>query len=337
MKKFGIIGYGRFGKLWSTCLTPYGEVFVYDEKLTIEKQSREFSFGVRMTTLANVVAVDMLFLAVPVSEFVQCCHRIAPLLPPTTVVIDVCGVKVYPATMMQEMLPYHQSLIATHPLFGPDSVALLGLAGRRIALCPLRADKKEISEIKKLFSALKLEILETTPDEHDRQMARSQALVHLLGRAFADLHLSDQIISTPDYQSLRKIDTLVNNDTWQLFFDMQRYNPYTADMRKTLRQSLARLEEKIVGDATIENDLLDTLRQGINDVDEEMITLISRRLALGKKIQTYKKEHGLPVVDATREEHLAKEHRRLAKEQGIENELLVKKIFALLINAIKKI
>lgn len=339
MKKFGIIGYGRFGKLWSTCLAPYGKVFVYDEKFAADKKPRELSSGVITAPLGDVVAVNMLFLAVPVSVFSACCHQIAPLLSPTTIVVDVCGVKVYPARTMQEILPRKQPIIATHPLFGPDSVALLGLAGRRIVLSPLRASTKEIAELKKLFTVLKLEIVETTPDEHDRQMARSQALVHLLGRSFADLHLTEQRISTLDYQSLRKIDTLVNNDTWQLFFDMQRYNPYTTAMRATLRQSLAALEEKIMeGDSTSDSagDPLGNWRQAIDATDKEIIALLSRRLALGKKIQAYKKAHGMPVVDATREQQLAITHRRLAEASGIEDFALVEEIFTLLMNAVKK-
>jgi prephenate dehydrogenase len=69
--------------------------------------------------------------------------------------------------------------------------------------------------------------------------------VHLLGRALASLNLEKQEISTPDYESLLNISSLVNNDTWQLFFDMQRYNPYAEEMRRTLRASLDDLETRI--------------------------------------------------------------------------------------------
>lgn len=31
--KFGIVGFGRFGQLWTNALLPFGEVFVYDKSV----------------------------------------------------------------------------------------------------------------------------------------------------------------------------------------------------------------------------------------------------------------------------------------------------------------
>ena len=36
-------------------------------------------------------------------------------------IVDVCSVKVYPKDMMLKYLPADSDIIATHPLFGPDS------------------------------------------------------------------------------------------------------------------------------------------------------------------------------------------------------------------------
>jgi prephenate dehydrogenase len=76
-------------------------------------------------------------------------------------------------------------------------------------------------------------------------MAKSQSLVHFFGRALTGLNLRKQNISTPDYDSLLKINDLVNNDTWQLFFDMQLYNPYAKKVRKSLLSALKNLDNKI--------------------------------------------------------------------------------------------
>jgi prephenate dehydrogenase len=240
----GIIGYGRFGQLWADALAPLVRTVVYDEKWEGAGKPvlpPTFASG----TLKDVAAAEVLFLAVPISQLETCCSRLASEVPANTIVVDVSSVKVYPAKVMEAVLPGEQPLIGTHPLFGPDSVARLGLPGRRIAFCSLRATAKQAEAVRWLLTALRLQIIETTPEDHDRQMARSQALVHLLGRTFANLKLEKQEMSTPDYESLLNINSLVNNDSWQLFFDMQRYNPYAAPMRRALRNSLEEIEELI--------------------------------------------------------------------------------------------
>ena len=46
---------------------------------------------------------------------------------------------------------------------------------------------------------------------------------------------------------------------------------------------------------------LQNFRQKIDKIDEEMTRLFTERMALSAQIATYKKEHGLPVLDAARE------------------------------------
>ncbi|MFA5813748.1 MAG: prephenate dehydrogenase/arogenate dehydrogenase family protein, partial [Patescibacteria group bacterium] len=138
--KYGIIGYGRFGKLWADVLSSYGDVLIYDKNQT-EKN----------TSLAKAIKTDLLFLLVPISEMENCCREIAPLLGPKTIVIDACSVKVHPVKVMRKWLPKNQPIIATHPLFGPDSVARLGLKNQRIVVSPVRAGAAERKKFEKIL------------------------------------------------------------------------------------------------------------------------------------------------------------------------------------------
>jgi len=70
------------------------------------------------------------------------------------------------------------------------------------------------------------------PDKRDKCLIRK-------------IFLKKQEIFTPDYESLLKINDLVNNDTWQLFFDMQLYNPYAKKIRKDLLVALKNLDSKL--------------------------------------------------------------------------------------------
>lgn len=46
-------------------------------------------------------------------------------------------------------------------------------------------------------------------------------------------------------QALLNINSLVANDTWQLFLDMHQYNPYVKEIRQKLIDQLIKLDKKI--------------------------------------------------------------------------------------------
>ncbi len=247
---FGIIGFGRFGQLWAECLKPFGEVKIYDKKTPTPAPAAKnaksvISKNFRFVSLKEVAAVDLLFLLVPISEIENICKKIAPLLNTQTVVIDACSVKTAPARSMKKWLPAGQPIIATHPLFGPDSVKKFGLENQKIVTCSVRATAAQLTSFEKMLKKLKLKIIHATPQQHDLQMAKSQALVHFLGRGLGPLNLGPQPIATPDYNTLLRMNDMVNNDTWQLFYDMQNYNPYTQKIRNTFLKSLQKLDHGI--------------------------------------------------------------------------------------------
>ena len=49
---------------------------------------------------------------------------------------------------------------------------------------------------------------------------------------------------------------------------------------------------------------LNTLRQSIDSIDKEMVALFRRRMEVSRQVAAYKKEHGLPTLDAGRERAL---------------------------------
>ncbi len=236
--RFGIIGLGRFGRIWTQALLPFGEVMVYDKKN-------------QGTHLQEAASADVVFLTVPISEIESCCYEIKPYLKPTSIIADCCSVKVYPVQVMKEVFSSSQAMVATHPLFGPDSVQKSGgLSGHKMVVCPLDGQQEHADYLALLFDKMGLTILMTTPEEHDRQMANSQSLVHFIGRGLASLNLKQQDLSTPDFQALLNINSIVMNDTWQLFLDMHRYNPYAREIRKNFLIELIKLEEEIEYDKT---------------------------------------------------------------------------------------
>ena len=239
----GIIGFGRFGKLASHYLAKDFEVFVHTRADKADEISRA---GAKAAAIEAVCSQDIIIPCVPISIFKDFLKDIAPLIKPDALVVDVCSVKEYPVQWMREILPDTVSILATHPMFGPDS-ASDSLEGRKICLCKVKIAENQYRKIPRYLSAKGLVVIEATARQHDEQIATSLALTHLIGRTLSETGASRLEIDTEGYKRLLHILEVVERDTWQLFLDMHRYNPYARKKRMEFMDNMkgisARLEQ----------------------------------------------------------------------------------------------
>ena len=237
----GIIGFGRFGELTARYLAEDFEVFVFNRT---NKSAGIKKSGARSASLRTVCRQKIVILCVPISALKQVLVEIGPLLKKDSVVVDVCSVKVYPTQWMKASLPETVSILATHPIFGPDSAAD-SLRGRKIFLSPIRIRKKQYQKIKTYLASKQLVLIESTPEDHDEQIAVSLALTHYLGRTLSEFGATPLNIDSEGYKRLLHILEVVEHDTWQLFYDMHRYNPYAQEKRAAFMQAMQKLNEQI--------------------------------------------------------------------------------------------
>jgi prephenate dehydrogenase len=239
----GIIGFGRFGRLVAHYLSPDSHVRGHDPRVKPEAIS---SAGAEPAAIGDVCCSDIVVLAVPISHLQDLLSAIRPHLKPKSLVVDVCSVKEQPVRWMQELLPETVDILGTHPMFGPDSAAD-SLAGRKIVLCPVRIGDLRFEKVKHYLGSKGLVLIETSVEDHDRQIAVSLALTHTIGRSLAQFGAQPQVIDTEGYKRLLHILEVVENDTWQLFEDMNRYNPYAQEARQAFITALNEIEGKLRG------------------------------------------------------------------------------------------
>jgi len=225
MKSLGLIGFGQFGRLAAEILKARFDVLVADADPAAEAAAR--ALGVAFGALEAAAARDVVVVAVPVAAMPAVFDAIAPHLRPGALVADVGSVKMLPTRWMLERLPEHVDLVATHPLFGPQSVKA-GLAGQRLVICPVRGESHE--KVAALGREMGLTVSVTTPEEHDREMAYVQALTHLIGRSLVNLGIPDEELKTASYQHLLELCSLIGADTFELFTAIQTQNPFAADV-----------------------------------------------------------------------------------------------------------
>ncbi|MBD3161281.1 MAG: prephenate dehydrogenase/arogenate dehydrogenase family protein [Candidatus Eisenbacteria bacterium] len=235
-----VLGFGRFGRFAAGHLGTVGETVVFDPRDPGEA-AREI--GARAVPLEQAARARHLLLCMPIGELRELLRALRPHLLPRTVLIDTCSVKAEPARILVEETPDSIDLLATHPLFGPDSGGA-GLAGLRIVVCPLRRGRPRLA--RRFLERLGLEVILSTPEEHDRQIAETQALVQWIGRALERVGAGPRRVDTVGYQRLLEILTFVSRDSWQLFRDMQRRNPYAAAARRRFLDALREVEERLM-------------------------------------------------------------------------------------------
>jgi len=228
MKTLGLIGFGQFGQLAALYLKSHYDVIVADAAPRAEATAR--ALGVAFGAVEQAAMCEIVVVAVPVMAMRAVFEQIAPHLQAGALVIDVGSVKVLPSQWMLEILPEGVDIVATHPLFGPQS-AKTGLAGLRLVVCPVRGDRFEC--VADFGRSLGLTVNVTRPEAHDREMAYVQALTHLIGRSLVNLDIPDEQMKTPSYQHLLELCSLVGGDSFELFAAIQTQNPFAAEIAES--------------------------------------------------------------------------------------------------------
>ena len=237
----GLIGFGRIGRLLARHFSRDAKIYVYDPKLDARAAR---AAGATPATLAEACAQDVVVLCVPIRAFEALTRRISRLLRPDALVVDVCSVKERPVRAMKRHLPRSVSLLATHPNFGPDSAAD-SLKGRKLILCRVRMSDADYRRAKKALERKGLDVVEMTPREHDRRMASSLVLTHFIGRALVAYGAKTTGVDTEGYKRLLRILETVQNDSWELFEDMNHFNAYAAPMRRRFLAAMRATDRRV--------------------------------------------------------------------------------------------
>ena len=235
MNKVSIIGFGRFGAMLHSLLSKGFEVDVFDKNSIDNSDVNEVS-------LEDALQNETIFIAVPIRDFENLVKDITKKISSGKTVIDVCSVKVFPKKVMLDNLSNETDIIATHPLFGPDS---LKDSGSVMTMESVRNTFGRYDFWKNYFESQNISIEEISAEEHDMMAARSQGLTHFVGRVIDDFGTNQTRIDTEGYKALHKLVNQTCNDTWELFEDIQNFNPFTEKMISELNESFEKISEII--------------------------------------------------------------------------------------------
>ncbi|MBN1945313.1 MAG: prephenate dehydrogenase/arogenate dehydrogenase family protein [Bradymonadales bacterium] len=335
MSRVALLGYGRFGRALGELLQEGGHaVRGVDPHVEIPQQ-------IRADSLDELVAdADFVIVAVPVSEMRKAIESLLSHLKEDQVVLDVGSVKGGPYSVMEELLGNRIPWVATHPLFGPISLAL-GEQPLVVVLCASPAHPDAARRVRNLYEGIGCRVVEQEADAHDRWMAETHALAFFIAKGLIDMGVTaDPALAPPSVRALLRIIETVRADAGHLISALHRENPHSGRARERFLRALTRLDQlldegepdsipagqqartvDLPGSSTDVPGLVET-RELIDEVDRELVSLLGRRARLALRAGRSKAAMGLPVLDAEREAALLAERQEWGRKLGLGGELV---------------
>jgi prephenate dehydrogenase len=221
MKTAGIIGFGSFGAFLAQKLDPHMRVKVF---------AKGHKGGKWAAALHDVAKADYVVLAVPFDAYEEVLQLLKKELSPRSVLVDVCSVKEKPIAAIKAALP-NQPLVATHPLFGPES-AKHSLKGHKLVICPEASDPAAMAELIVFAKHLGLEVIKMSAAAHDKEIATVQGLTFFIAHALKDMKLHDQKLATASFDKLLNLAELEKHHSQELFMTMQAGNKNAGAVRQ---------------------------------------------------------------------------------------------------------
>lgn len=272
MKKVSIVGFGRFGKVLYRLLCDDFDITVYDARRIKKSEVRK---GVHIArTLREVYPKGeerTIFYCVPISAFETVVQKHARYITKEHVLIDTLSVKMHPREVFSHIFRDGVETMLTHPMFGPDS-ARNGFAGLPIVLDRHASSPKTYAFWKGYFKRKGLRVVELSARDHDKMAARSQGVAHFVGRLLDEFGLETTVIDTVGARKLKEVVEQTCNDTWQLFRDLQTYNPYTRDVRLKIGRAYDKIYGKLLPDRLDPRKIIFGIQGGKGSFNEAAVT-----------------------------------------------------------------
>lgn len=240
-KSLGIIGVGAFGEFMLKHVVPYFDVSIYDAKRDLQDVAT--LYNVHEKSLDEICHSDIVVISVPVQQIQSIMDQIKDKLAPGQLLMDVASVKCLPIEIMEKSISPDIDIVSLHPLFGPQS-GKNGIAGLNIAVVNVRGDRAPcVAEF--LKDRLSLTVFETTAEKHDLQMAYVQGLTHMIAKVFKKMDLPEMEMQTKTFALLREAINIVIDDSDELFYAIQRDNPFVDATKEKFFTAVKELEIKL--------------------------------------------------------------------------------------------
>lgn len=287
MTQISIVGFGRFGKTLYRLLKDDFSIVIYSRNPQTIDEKDEAKHTPFTQDLKKIYSSTYIFYAVPISAFDEVIQSHLPFITEKNILIDVLSVKLHPMHVFTKYLKDSSiQAILTHPMFGPDSTQN-GFSGLPIIIDKFRSSDETFAFWVEYLTQKKLNVIQMSPSEHDTIAGNSQGLTHFIGRLLDEYPLTPSSIDSIGTQKLLEIREQTCNDTWQLFMDLQHFNPHTKHMRIRLGEIYDSLYNKLLPKQRDPNSITFGIQGGEGSFNEEALQYYVKREGISDYTITY--------------------------------------------------
>ncbi|HEY1096621.1 MAG TPA: prephenate/arogenate dehydrogenase family protein [Alphaproteobacteria bacterium] len=262
-KQVGLIGCGLIGSSTARAIREYGlaEKIVVLEKDAVAKEVLHLGLADAAGTDAVILKeCDLVIFCTPLGAYEILASQISPYLQPGTIVSDVGSVKQAAVDILQDKLPAHAHFIPGHPIAGTEnsgpSAGFAELfAERWFILTPLENDdadyQQSVKKLEQFWQRTKAKVTIMTPQHHDRVLAMTSHLPHLIAYTIVDTavnlgsDLQDEVIQYSaggfrDFTRIAASDPTMWRDIFltnkeAVLDGLQRFTEDLAELQKAIR------------------------------------------------------------------------------------------------------
>jgi prephenate dehydrogenase len=195
--RVAIVGAGQVGTMLGLALRAAGtaagvhEVALFDVDASVA--GRSLARGAADRTLAateEALHAETLVLAMPVPAIVEFVEKFGPAVRPGSLLIDTGSAKLAVVEAMRRAVPEGVHAVGGHPLAGTEIPGPKGADPERLRdalflLTPVRADAEAMARARGLVAATGARAVEIDAEDHDRAVALTSHLPHLLSFALS--------------------------------------------------------------------------------------------------------------------------------------------------------
>lgn len=218
-------GKGKMGKLFGQAFKAYRCRVTVLEKDDAPEPSK-------------ISKADVVMLSVPMKEAASIAASVAPHVRENALLFDINSLKTEICSIMKERCS--GEVLGTHPVFGPT---VSTLRNQKMVICPVRAGARA-SWLLTALGEMGLDLIETSPEHHDKMMAIVQVLTHfskiVLGETWkrSGIPIEDTLkYVSPIYRLELAVTGRLFAQDPALYAEIEMANPFASEIRENMIQA----------------------------------------------------------------------------------------------------
>ncbi len=242
-------GSGGMGKVFARYFKKHGfNVILYARNEDIlRREAKELKVKYLTNLEESVKDADIVMVSIPIRTTPDMIKEVAPYLKDNAILFDISSIKSSVFKVLDEARKqYPINCLSLHPMFGPGIINMRNYVIIVIKVGGTREYANLIKELLQIFKSDGLILTETDPILHDKQVALTLGVPHMLNIIFLNL---------------------LKNTNFSLR-ELTKYTGTTFLLQKVFAESIIQREMEMFGEIQIENheflyilDLLENLIQ----------------------------------------------------------------------------